>query len=62
MGKSILVLASSLPFIGFFQTYFLYVASESEDEVAVIKFYGAQGFIDKIITVGYQATETNAYL
>jgi len=46
-----------LPFIGFSQTYFLYVASESEDEVAVIKFDGAQGSVDEIITVGYQATE-----
>lgn len=43
--------------IGFSQTYFLYVASESEDEVAVIKFDGFKGVVDKVISVGYQATE-----
>ena len=46
-----------LPFFGFSQTYFLYVASESEDEVALIKFNGSHGFIDEVINVGYQATE-----
>ena len=35
----------------------MYVASESEDEVALIKFNGSHGFIDEVINVGYQATE-----
>ncbi len=55
--SQLLYLFLFLPIIGFSQTYFLYVASESEDEVAVIKFDGAQGSVDEIITVGYQATE-----
>ena len=53
----LLCLFLCLSSIGFSQTYFLYVASESEDEVAVIKFDGFKGVVDKVISVGYQATE-----
>ncbi len=55
--SQLLCLFLCVSFIGFSQTYFLYVASESEDEVALIKFDGSQGFVDEVITVGYQATE-----
>ncbi len=51
--SQLLCLFLCVSFIGFSQTYFLYVASESEDEVAVIKFDGAQGSVDEIISVGY---------
>ena len=55
--SQLLCLFLCVSFIGFSQKYFLYVASESEDEVALIKFDGSQGFVDEVITVGYQATE-----
>lgn len=39
------------------QDYYVYVTSESEDEVAVIKFDGAHATVEETITVGYNPTE-----
>lgn len=39
------------------QNYFVYVACESEDEVAVVRFDGKSGSLEKTIQVGYQPTE-----
>jgi len=39
------------------QDYYVYVASESEDEVAVIKFDGEKATVEETITVGYNPTE-----
>ena len=55
--SQLLCLLLCLSNIGFSQTYSLYVASESEDEVAVIKFDGYKGVVDEVISVGYQSTE-----
>ncbi|GAB5554656.1 MAG: YncE family protein [Saprospiraceae bacterium] len=39
------------------QDYYVYVTSESEDEVAVIKFDGEHATVEETITVGYNPTE-----
>jgi DNA-binding beta-propeller fold protein YncE len=39
------------------QNYFIYVAAESEDEVAVVQFDGKRGSVIHTISVGYQITE-----
>lgn len=39
------------------QTYYVYVAAESEDEVAVVSFDGKEAKVVETIPVGYQPTE-----
>ena len=39
------------------QSYYVYVTSESDDEVAVVKFDGEKATVEQTITVGYIPTE-----
>ena len=40
------------------QDYYVYAASESADEVALVRFDGEEAIVEETITVGYQPTET----
>jgi DNA-binding beta-propeller fold protein YncE len=40
------------------QDYYVYAASESADEVALVRFDGEEATVEETITVGYQPTET----
>lgn len=46
-----------LAFIARAQDYYVYVAAESEDEVAVVHFDGTTARVAEVIPVGYQPTE-----
>jgi len=40
------------------QAYYAYVASESADEVALVRFDGEEAVVEETVTVGYMPTET----